>query len=692
METLRYVGELIEVEHEYRGWSLAIERVLGATARQLLVDVEDFAAVRRFVNENDMRGSITLVPAQTGTTARKKPIPGTVPSMLRLDASSPFHGWLVDELVDDSSVLCVETADELDAPRPSSVKGAVTRNGLRTLGRNRVVKDDRRGMASWIGLDNSMRVSEIGAEIEDLGRRIEAAKRAYDAHQHGTEDRRRSIDLLSELEQAEWRSIDLDPHRMRIRALQGEIEAFATDEPAITELSKQMEAHAEERAKAEAKVETCNTRLRALDEGWGALVEAEDAAQDVIHEAEPLNQTERGFLAQIAFVAPHDVKDVERSRRTALEAVREQAATHDLQVEQGELLLARTFERYLDYDPGAEFDANVGSLPTVLEIHRQLLNDDLPRAKADWLAKAGASMTESLRSLLTQIADDAHVIKRGIRPINEVLGGIEFRKSSTLEIEAHLVENGDLRDFRKVLGKHTRVAPGTEGQPAAPDDAGVEKSFLALRRDLARLDEQTRAGEAWRHRVLDAREHVVFRAIEHREDGTQVVHTGVGGKSGGEGQELIAFVLGAALRYRLGDGAGGKPSYAPVVLDEGFVKADSEYTGRALSAPARVGLPVGDRCPPRQGDRLRGVRGHRGLHQPGPGVEERRADLLADHRRGGCVGDDGRRTDQLSPNPRMGWSRAHFLPDRRSPREVGTTQVLVGPVVSHEWAATTGWA
>ncbi len=589
VENLRYLGELVEVEHEYRGWSLAIERVLGATARQLLVDVDDFAKVRRHVNENDMRGSITLVPAQTGTQARRKPIPGTVPAMLRFDTTSPFHGWLVDELVEDSSVLCVETAEELDAPRPAQVKGAVTRNGLRTLGRNRVVKDDRRGMASWIGLDNSMRVSEITAEIEDLARRIEAAKRAYDAHQHGTEDRRRAIDLLGDLEQTDWHSIDLDPHRVRIRALEAEIEAFATDEPAITELSKQMETHAEARAKAEAAMEACNARLRALDEGWGSLVETEDAAKDVIYEVEPLTQAERSFLGQLPFAAPHEVKDVERSRRAALEAMREQAATHDLQVEQGQLLLARTFERYLDYDPGAEFDASVDSLPTVLEIHRQLLNDDLPRAKTDWLAKAGASMTESLRSLLTQISDDAHVIKRGIRPINEVLDGIEFRRSSTLEIEAHLQENGDLREFRKVLGKHTSVSGAESG---SPDDATIEKRFLALRRDLARLDEQTRAGEAWRHRVLDAREHVVFRAIEHREDGSQVVHTGVGGKSGGEGQELIAFVLGAALRYRLGDGVGGKPSYAPVVLDEGFVKADTEYTGRALAALRELGFQL----------------------------------------------------------------------------------------------------
>ena len=45
--------------------------------------------------------------------------------------------------------------------------------------------------------------------------------------------------------------------------------------------------------------------------------------------------------------------------------------------------------------------------------------------------------------------------------------------------------------------------------------------------------------------------------------------------SGGEGQELIAFILGAALRYRLGEGGQAPPTYGCVVLDEGFVNTAS---------------------------------------------------------------------------------------------------------------------
>lgn len=48
------------------------------------------------------------------------------------------------------------------------------------------------------------------------------------------------------------------------------------------------------------------------------------------------------------------------------------------------------------------------------------------------------------------------------------------------------------------------------------------------------------------------------------------------GASGSEGQELIAFILDAALRYRVGERSERAPVYVLIILDEGLVKADSD--------------------------------------------------------------------------------------------------------------------
>lgn len=70
-----------------------------------------------------------------------------------------------------------------------------------------------------------------------------------------------------------------------------------------------------------------------------------------------------------------------------------------------------------------------------------------------------------------------------------------------------------------------------------------------------------------------------------------LVYDGVGATSGGEGQELIASTLGAALRYQLG-GLDDIPEYGAVIVDEGFVKSDPSVTQRALRALQAFGFQL----------------------------------------------------------------------------------------------------
>ena len=88
------------------------------------------------------------------------------------------------------------------------------------------------------------------------------------------------------------------------------------------------------------------------------------------------------------------------------------------------------------------------------------------------------------------------------------------------------------------------------------------------------------------------------------EDPVSDQHEGVSEMSGGEGQELIAFNLGGALRYRLGEGGQTPPTYGCVVLDEGFVKDDSDYTGRALRALQELGFQLIVGAPRGEGHRV----------------------------------------------------------------------------------------
>jgi uncharacterized protein YPO0396 len=245
--------------------------------------------------------------------------------------------------------------------------------------------------------------------------------------------------------------------------------------------------------------------------------------------------------------------------------------------------------RNIDDRTAREIDETIDSLPALLAIHKQLVIDDLPRAKKKWLEKVNRDMNSQLRSLLIQIDEDGRQIRRGLTPINSVLHDVPFREHSSLSIETVDRPGSDLKEFKNII---TRYTSNTLMQDAERDADQIEKDFVRLRRGLAQLEDRSRTGEAWRRRVFDAREHVEFRAIETRADGAEILHEGVSGMSGGEGQELIAFILGAALRYRLGEGSDAPPTYASIILDEGFVKADSDYTGRALAALRALGFQL----------------------------------------------------------------------------------------------------
>ncbi|HHH46749.1 MAG TPA: ATP-binding protein, partial [Thiotrichales bacterium] len=64
------------------------------------------------------------------------------------------------------------------------------------------------------------------------------------------------------------------------------------------------------------------------------------------------------------------------------------------------------------------------------------------------------------------------------------------------------------------------------------------------------------------------------------------------GKSGGQREKLATTCLAAALRYQLGGDEQERPSYAAVVLDEAFGKADNEFTELAMRIFERFGFQM----------------------------------------------------------------------------------------------------
>jgi uncharacterized protein YPO0396 len=590
VERLPYIGELMQIRPEHRRWERAVHSVLRGLAADLLVAEADLPDVRGYVNSNDMGRSLTLARARSISLAAT-PIDNTIPALLDI-ADSPFRPWLLTELVKHFSYWCVEDDIDLDTVRPPGTAGAVTRAGMRTAARDRYVKNDRRSPYSWIGWDNQGLREELTDQVSALRREAEVAAKKAEAATDARDACRDSIKRLDLLrEEIDWTKIEIAPARQRKRDLEDQL--TRADTPEIRDLRDKLDKSRKAAGATEAEIAGIEKEQNQLDSQWLRLVDAEDAATRLIDDNPSLTDDEQATLAALTFSKPRDTgkESVRLSRQTAENGVREQRDQHakDRKSHEDSVLATIRAYRNIDERTGREIDDTIDSLPALLAIHDQLIADDLPRARSKWLEKLDKDMNSQLHALLVQIDVDRQEISRGLTPINSVLAEVPFRENSVLSIESIERPSSDLKEFRSIV---TRYTSNSLTQDLARDIDQIEKAFVGLRRNLARLEDPSRASDAWRRRVFDAREHVEFRAIEARADGAEIVHEGVSGMSGGEGQELIAFILGAALRYRLGEGSEAPPTYASIVLDEGFVKADSDYTGRALAALRALGFQL----------------------------------------------------------------------------------------------------
>jgi uncharacterized protein YPO0396 len=600
---LHYIGELLDIPPEHRGWERAILTIIRPLASDLLVPTEDFKAVRAWVNTHNIDGDITLVPAAAHQPVRTHE-PGTVAAMLDTTAADAYQGWLSEEL-QRFTYLCVEKDTDLEGTRPDGVVGRVTRAGMRTARNRRVVKADAPRRYRWVGRDNSALRGELEDELNGLRQQFDDVTRQVGIAWHRVQAQQARMDELGRLqEDLSWENLDLEPATRRLTALATDLKH--ADNPEQRARRAAYDTAQKELFAAKSAADRAQEDVDRLNRLWGAVQRAQDAANDITEAHEPLTADELAAAAPLPFKAPtldkldFSGRDVDSKTDAAVQAsyldaarfLEEQIQVRDKArvTHEGSLLVIIRAYRNIDDRTHREVDDTIESLPALEHIHQQLLTDDLPRARRNWLTKVDADLNQGLRTLLHQIDVDRRELTRGLYPINTVLAGVPFRDGSHLAIEPADRPSSNLQEFRKVVLAFTRDNP--LGEDLFSDQAKVEASFKQLRKSLQRLTESSQAGESWRRSVFDAREHVTFRAIETPPSGKPIVHEGVSGMSGGEGQELIAFILGAALRYRLGEGGQTPPTYGSVLLDEGFVKADSDYTGRSLRALQELGFQL----------------------------------------------------------------------------------------------------
>jgi uncharacterized protein YPO0396 len=581
---LPFAGELIDMHQDHEAWRTAADSVLGGFATSLLVDERKLAHLRRSVNRLRLPRRLQFEGAPIG-----------LPSSPRLDGSTlagrlivqdgPFAGWLRDRLDDRFDFECVPSADDLTgAGKRVTIEGQ-TQDGKRGAHGGNI---QRR-----IGFNNDHRRAEVDADIQTLHGQLDEVGLKIEGIEEQDKrlgDQKTAWEAIAE---TDWVDIDVSAIDDEIAGWQDLLDALKADSPELdlldeqrSKLAKAIEIHIgkayaanEEAEKFRSQLETLNETLRSLQPLIDSL-ESDDTIRLSEEQTDHLDTkagqtigwdgTGDGFQTVIDGIR----KDIQNDLSGAQKSM---AAAGDR--------LVNAFQRFQASWPDPNRGVGLLSYEDYQDILIDLRSNGLAALRQSWSHKVIEFSGDRLSVLSNSYGSAQSEITERLRPIRSILSKIPFgnRDGLTLDIVDEHRHPESVGKFRRDLRDLA-----TKAMNPIIDQAEAEAKFQSIRDVLARV----RNGSAERTLLLDVRLHMKVTARTMDGDSLVNVYDHITEKSGGEAQMITAFICGAALRYQLGDENRAHPRFAPVVLDEAFIKADGRYTKLAVAAWRQLGFQL----------------------------------------------------------------------------------------------------
>lgn len=587
---LPFVGELIEVRTEFEPWREAFNLALGGFARSLLVDAADVARFRAAIETVRTSERIAYEGVQTGLDELRPADPQTLPGRLE-HRTSPFTGWLQQRLQERFSYVCVDSSDQLgDHARALTLAGQVSQGDRGAHGGH--------GRANVIGFSSARRLRELEDRIRVLEARAdEAARAAADAEGH--------LDRIATTATAEARIRDLTWEQIDVEALQAErdrwlaVDAQVADaDPRIEELRTQAEQIRVRAARLRDEDSRLGGELTLAQDRWVDVTDQVDDCQRVIDAAAvsgiSVEEHHAAFLdgrfldaeTALSVTASERLAHLDAALRTAAARLLEDraaaTAAHAEQREQMRRLMTGFLERWDTLTILPDPDESVAEFEAILDA---LQTNGLHELESEWRDSLLTLSGNDLTSLDSALSRALREIRTRIEPINRIMAELPFYDDDhRLQITPRENQSEARRRFRREL----RDVRGLID--AATTDAERESVYRRMSRLIGRM----RRSAPDFAELIDVRTHV--RVSAERVHAVTREHVAlydhIGEKSGGESQELVAFIVGAALRYQLGDAGAERPRYAPVFMDEALIKADAHFTKRAIGAWRGLGFQL----------------------------------------------------------------------------------------------------
>lgn len=587
-DTLRFAGELLQVEQEHAAWTGAIERVLRPLALVMLVPSAHTLAVSRAVNARHLNASLKFETVSPQAPAQRRPSAQNSLVYRVQVAQTPMQGWLQQRLAERYDYACVDDADQLaQVARGVTLAGQVKRGPTSFEKNDRHRVDDRR---NWVlGFDTD-------AKLEQLQLDLKAAAAQLERCQNAERQAKGQLALLAkrrfvaeDLVRLPWEHVDVQRQHRRVTDLEGSRAELLADDGDLRAAQHQLERALEREAGAEAahqaaqkaqlgaqgRLEDLRAALERLDELPAARVPPATAA--ALHEVFDKVKTQR--------TTTHESIEADaRKAQTALSKSKDELRNRMADLHQLMFQAISAFKRSWP-EAAADLAESVDDRAGYLRLLGALEADRLPEFENRFFEMLRTQTQQNIAQLRELIQRAVREIRRRIEPINSSLLRSQYSPGRYLQIRVEDSRPAMAAEFLRDLNTVTTGALAPE-----EDRAEAEARFAVLARLMTQLGSSEAAHRSWRQQVLDVRNHVRFTAIEvDAEHQVLDVYDSGAGRSGGQKQKLVVFCLAAALRYQLA-GESKLPSYASIVMDEAFDKADSNFTRTAMDIFTEFGF------------------------------------------------------------------------------------------------------
>lgn len=592
---LPFLAELIDIAPDQARWRTAVETVLGASARLLLVPRDRLETFSAAIDPLRLRGRLTFDGVPLGQDGHADHEPDRIAGKL-VFKDSPFAGWVRRHVSEPArNALCVEIPGELSQPGYRVTIAGQTRFGTRgTHGRSE--------QSNIIGFSNEETIAEIDRELGEIKEKlyqIDQERQRIDRERGDVDARRGAYEAV---QAAVWDDIDVTSVEVRIRDLERARQAILDADDQLQELQGHIDHLrraldlARERRFKHNQDETIFREQASALIGQQTMVNGEldriSQDQRVVLTEDHAAALDQHFVEAVAPADPDDLNQFPTNLGRLQQRLSTAAESARAQVRNAEADLERIFTAYLMKFEDPNLGRTAASYQDYAVILESILTTGLHERRQEWRQRLMKWSGEDLVPLAGATESSIEEIEERLDPINGILRGLPFGANrDRLRIKLRRLAPDAVVQFRRQL----RVL-SSGATRELPDDQ-MEQRFRELKQFMGRIrrrdDPRAVADLNDRDRLLDVRRHVEITAERYDAAGQLLsTHSSLGGKSGGESQELVAFIVGAALRFRLGDELRARPRFAPVFLDEGFVKSDAEFAGRAVQAWKGLGFQL----------------------------------------------------------------------------------------------------